>query len=58
MVERVFKSLREIKEAYFPNRSLEDLEGEQTVEQMREDLLKVIGRSRKEREIDSKKLPK
>jgi len=33
MTERVFKTLKEVKETYFPNRSLKELDGQKPLKQ-------------------------
>lgn len=51
----MFGSLKEVKDTFFPNTSLEKLEGERTEEQIKEDLQRVIGIAKKNSE---KKAPK
>ena len=59
MVERTFRTLREVKEAYFPNRTREELEGEPTEEEIQEDLQRIIGIAKRNPEKKtSKKLPR
>lgn len=56
--ERVFRTLKEIKDAYFPNRTWEELRGKQTDEEIREDLRKIMESARRNsEEINSKKVP-
>lgn len=58
--ERYF-TVKEFKEAFFPNVSLEELEGDRTEEEIQEDLRKIVEKAvvpPPKREIDSKKQPR
>jgi len=44
---RTFRTLKEVKDTYFPNVPLEQLEGETTEEQIQEDLKKFVEMARK-----------
>ena len=57
--ERYF-TIKEFREAFFPNTKIEDLEGERTEEEIQEDLKKIVERvvEPPKREIDSKKQPR
>lgn len=44
---RTFRTLEEVKDTYFPNVPLEQLEGEPTEEQIQEDLKKFAEMARK-----------
>lgn len=61
MAERIFRTLQEVKDAFFPNITIEELEGRETEEQIQENLKRVVEiarRNSKPKEIDSKKLPR
>ena len=57
--ERYF-TVKEFKEAFFPNVPLEELEGDKTEEEIQEDLKRIVERATPppKREIDSKKQPR
>lgn len=56
---KVFHSLREVKEAFFPNTPLDKLDGEATDEQVREELRRFAENARRRIEnISSKKAPR
>lgn len=59
-MERYF-TVKEFKEAFFPNVSIEELEEVKTEEEIKEDLRKIVERATvppPKREIDSKKQPR
>jgi len=60
MAERTFRTLREVKEAFFPNVPLEELEGgPPTKEQIQEDLRRFVEMAKRNtQEVDSKKTPR
>jgi len=58
-IKAVFHTLDEVKDKFFPNRTLEELEGIKTLEEIREDLRKILELSReKQVQVDSKKVPR
>jgi hypothetical protein len=61
MVERTY-TYTEFKETFFPNLTIEELEGEPTEEQIREDLRRIVEIARRNSgkvvEVASKKLPR
>lgn len=55
---RTFKSMKEIKDAFWPNVPLEELIPEMTDEEIQVDLKRIIKNARREtKRISSKKLP-
>jgi len=59
MTERIFHTLAEVKEAYFPHRTYEELEGEPTEEEIQEDLRRFVEMAKKNSEkANSKKVPR
>lgn len=57
--ERGFRTLKEVKDTFFPNIPMEELLRKPSDEEIREELKKIIKRARKNTErISSKKVPR
>ena len=51
---RVFRTLEEVKDAYFPNRPLEELEGDESLEELKQNIHKFIRPAQQETHTENK----
>lgn len=59
MAERIFRTLKEVKDAFFPDIPMEELLGDPTEEEQLDEVKKIIEAPKREPpQIDSKKLPR